>query len=265
MQTLAAYLYDQVIDVVINLDPLPNRENQLVYAKPLVIFKGIDNKIKLAIRNQDQKLQSLLDSTIVFNLMSMGELVFKKIAQPYLDDKGIAWIKFDSADLDVIEGGDYHYSLFFISGEGETSVLYADDNFNAQGQCQIVDKVYPTFIPSIEPVIGPFNNNSPSADGYTTGSLTFTNILEVRNTVNSGSLMQSFQYYATGFTGTIDVQGSMQPSTGFQTADWAPLGDTVTLSNFTGTGYSFFYGKVSMVRFKIYTATGTFNKLLYRP
>ena len=42
------------MDVVIILDALPNRENMLVYAKPLQIYKGIDNKIKLLIKNQDR-------------------------------------------------------------------------------------------------------------------------------------------------------------------------------------------------------------------
>jgi hypothetical protein len=75
------------MDLVINLDPFVRGENQLVYAKPLQIIKGIDNKIKLLFKNQDQKLQSLLDTTIVFNLIDStnSELVFTRAVSVYTD------------------------------------------------------------------------------------------------------------------------------------------------------------------------------------
>ena len=46
MQSISGYLYKQTVELII-LDSGPLTENTLVYAKPLQIYKGIDNKIRL--------------------------------------------------------------------------------------------------------------------------------------------------------------------------------------------------------------------------
>ena len=128
-----------------------------MYAKPLQIYKGIDNKIRLLIKNQDQKLQNLLNSTIVFNLIASDnyELVFSR-AVSIAYDKGAAIVTLSQEDLNDVAAGIYNYSVKLINGEGETKIVYADDNFNAQGQARINDSVYPRFFPSLAPNLGPF-------------------------------------------------------------------------------------------------------------
>lgn len=251
--------------MVIILDALPNRENTLVYAKPLQIYKGVDNKIRLLIKNQDQKLQNLLDTTIIFNLVDSAnhELVFTRACGVSVD-KGAAIVRLDQMDLDDVAAGVYNYSVKLISGEGETSIVYADDNYNAQGQARVNDTVYPTFIPSLQPSLGPFYNNNPDRAGFTLGNIVFSNVCDVFDRVKSRRVLQTVQYYGTGFDGTVEIQGSMSATLTAYPTDWFTI-DTQTFSGFTGCLFSSFVGKIGLIRFKVTTDAGTLDKILYRP
>lgn len=255
------------MDLVIILDALPNRENQLVYAKPLQIFKGIDNKIKLLIKNQDQKLQSLLDTTIIFNLVdgATSELIFTRRVIPYYDKKGSAYIVLDQMDLNDLSAGNYNYSIQLISGEGESSIIYAGDNYNAQGQARVNDGVYPTFQPSLEPKLGPFYNNPVNSQfGYSDGSYVYSDVMQVRDRVKSRAVQQTVQYNVTDFLGEVWIQGSLSPTLTAYPDDWFDI-TYIYFGGNTGCYYENFSGKIGLVRFKIQSNSGTLNKILYRP
>jgi len=266
VQSISGYLYNQTMDVVIILDALPNRENMLVYAKPLQIYKGIDNKIKLLIKNQDQKLQNLLDTTIIFNLIdsATSELIFTRLVTAYVN-KGSAYITLDQMDLNDLPAGIYNYSLQLNSGEGEARIIYSDDNYNAQGQARVVDGVYPTFRPSIKPTLGPFYNNNPNSNGYRSDQSTIiSDAINVLDRVKSRSILQTVQYYGSGFTGTVKIQGSLSATITAYPDDWFDI-DTQAFDELTGCQFSTFVGKIGLVRFRVHTTSGSLDKILYRP
>lgn len=265
MQSISGYLYNQRLDLVINLDPVPTRENQLVYAKPLQIYKGIDNKINLLIKNQDQKLQSLLDTSIIFNLMDSAtrELIFTRRVTPYIN-KGQAYVRLDQTDIDELTPGIYNYSLQLITGEGEDRIIYADDNYNAQGQARINDGVYPTFQPSLQPNLGPFYNNNPNKGGYSDETYAYSDVMEVGKRVKARDVIQTVQYNATGYTGTVWIQGSLSATLTAYPDDWFMITDRQFI-DYTGCIFDNFDGAFSLIRFKIQTISGTLDKILYRP
>jgi len=266
LQTISGYLYHQNIELIINLNSLPNRENQLVYAKPLQIYKGIDNKIKLLFKNQDQKLVKLADTSIVFNLIDSTnyELVFSRAVSVQLDKVGQGYITLEDTELDDVAAGIYNYSIKFITGENEQRVVYADDNYNAQGQARISDTVYPRFAPSIQPDIGPFYNNNPNFNGYSIDEVSYSGVSNVIDRVKSKLVLQGVQYYTTGFTGTVEVQGSLSAYITAYPSDWFTI-TTETFTNSTGCLYSSFIGKIGLIRFKVTSDSGTLDKILYRP
>jgi len=247
------------------MDSGPHTENTLVYAKPLQIYKGIDNKIRLMIKNQDQKLQNLWNTTIIFNLISSEnhELVFNRVCRVTID-KGIATLTLEEADLNDVAAGIYNYSVKLISGEGETKIVYADDNYNAQGQARVNDTVYPQFFPSLQPNLGPFYNNNPSANGFSISNQMFTDVMNVLDRVKSRSVLQTVQYYGTDFIGTVVIQGSLSATMTAYPDDWFDI-DTQTFNGLSGCQFSSFVGKIGLVRFKITTVDGTLDKILYRP
>lgn len=251
------------MDAVIFLDSVINRENTLVYAKPLQIYKGIDNKIKLLIKNQDQKLQNLTDGYIIFNLMDSAtrELILSRRAMITTDKRGTAYVNLANMDLMDLTAGIYNYSLQFTTGESEQRIIYSDDQFNAQGQARIVDGVYPTFVPSLEPRLGPFYNNNPNTNGYAADESTaITDVMDVK----SRSTIQTVQYNCAGFTGTVWIEGSMSPTLTSYPTDWFTINDRQFI-DYTGCIFDNFNGRFGLVRFKIHTESGTLNKILYRP
>ena len=266
MQSISGYLYNQTMDLVINLDPFVRGENQLVYAKPLQIIKGIDNKIKLLFKNQDQKLQSLLDTTIVFNLIDStnSELVFTRAVSVYTDKKGMAFLVLNDRELNDVAAGSYYYSIKLITGENEDRIVYADDNYNAQGIARVDDGVYPKFIASLAPDIGPFYNNNPNFSGYSSDEISYSNVLNVLNRVKARSVLQTVQYYGNDFSGSVEIQGSMSSLMTSYPDDWFVI-NTISFTNFTGCQFSNFSGKIGFIRFKVTTDSGTLDKILYRP
>jgi hypothetical protein len=238
-----------------------------VYAKPLQIYKGIDNKIRLLIKNQDQKLQSLLNSTIVFNLISSDtyELVFSRRCTIAMD-KGAAIVMLDQADINDVDAGVYNYSVYLISGENETKIVYADDNYNAQGQARVVDSVYPQFFPSIQPNLGPFYNNADnSLFGYSDQNIVYSDAILTYDRVKARAVLQTVQYYGTDFTGTVEILGSMESTIVNQSpTSWFTV-DTQTFTGLTGCMFSNFQGKFALIRFKVTTTSGSLDKILYRP
>ena len=248
------------------MDPTPNRENQLVYAKPLQLYKGINNKIKLLFKNQDQKLQSLLDSTIVFNLMDSAtkELIFTRRVLPWVDSKGAGYITLDQADLNDLPTSGYNYSVYMITGEGETRIVYADDNYNAQGQARLSDGVYPTLQESLKPTLGPFYNNNPNNTGYSDGTYAYSDVLNVLDRVKTRNVKQTVQYNAVEFTGTVWTQGSLSATLTSYPDDWFDITDR-QFNDYTGCIFDNFEGKFGLIRFKIQTTSGTLDKILYRP
>lgn len=252
--------------MVFNSDSLPNRENTLVYAKPLQIFKGIDNKIKLLVKNQDQKLQSLLDTTVIFNLIDSAskELIFSSRVIPYSDKKGSAYLRLDRTELNDLTAGIYNYSIQLISSDGEFKIVYADDNYNAQGQARIVEGVYPTFQPSLEPKLGPFYNNNPNFNGYSDGTYAYSDVLNVFDRVKARDVQQTVQYSVSDFVGQVWIQGSLSATLTAYPDDWFDI-TYIYFGGNTGCYFENFNGKFGLIRFKIQTQQGTLNKILYRP
>ena len=243
----------------------PYRENQQVYAKPLQLYKGIDNRIQLVLRNADQKPVSLLDSTVIFNLLdsTTSELVFSRQLQLVYSSTGTATTILENNLLNDLRAGFYHYSMTVVNPEGEAQIVYADDNYQAQGKAHVSDSIYGAFVPSIKPNILAYSNNSDT--GYQT--IAYTDQIPVADRVKSRAVYQTAQFNMTEFTGTIEAQASQDIATTVSPDNWYTLA-TVTPVFQSGNQYVTFRGKFNLVRFKITqdpANTGSLNYILYRP
>lgn len=263
MQPISGYLYKQIITVVKNSDFTPHRENQLVYAKPLQIYKGVDNRFHFLIKNADQKPVSLIDSTVLFNLLdpTTKELVFSRNLNLVYNDKGSVTTLIEGSLLDNINAGLYNYSIVVTNGEGEQEIVYSDDNYNAQGQARINDAVYPQFTPSYSANNFTYTNNSDTNFVNVAYSSSFL----TANYVRGSAVYQTVQYNANAFTGNIQLQVSLDAQSTVDSNSYTTV-STVSLNNYTGTGYFNFQGKYRAIRFKISKANnGTMNYIYYRP
>lgn len=263
MQPILGYLYKQIIPVVSNSDFAPHRENQLVYARTLQLYKGVDNKFQIIIRNADLKPVSLLNSSVVFNLIdpTTKELIFSRNLIVVYSDTGSATTVIERPFLDNINAGLYNYSILVIDGEGNQNIAYSDDNYNAQGQARINEGVYPQFVPSLLPTILQYGNNSDT--NYQNVAYTSTSIIADR--VKGTAVQQTVQYNTNAFTGNIDLQATQELSSTIYSSNTYTTINSVQLNNFSGNGYFNFQGKFNAVRFKITQVNGEVNYIAYRP
>jgi len=83
--------------------------------------------------------------------------------------------------------------------------------------------------------------------------------------VNRNTAQHTAQvYFSSAFTGTLEIQGSINPSNSIQNADFT----TISTTNYTAqtdNAYINFTGVYSAVRFKRTTTSGTLSQVLYRP
>ena len=65
------YLYTNKLDVFTSsADTWSTERYRKVYNRNLKIFRGVDNRIDIQVRNADQKASNITGSTLVFNLVS---------------------------------------------------------------------------------------------------------------------------------------------------------------------------------------------------
>jgi hypothetical protein len=262
LQQIYGYLYPQIINVVKNSDLTLDRENQLFYAKPLQIYKGVDNRFKFVIKDSDQKPVSLLQSTVLFNLISITnqELVLTRNLNLVYTYDGVATCLIEGNVLDDIDPGLYNYSIVITNGEGQQEIVFADDNYNAAGQARILDAIYPTFTPSYSANAFVYTNNSDTQ--YK--NVAYTSSFLTSNYVRGVAVYQTVQYQANAFTGNVELQASLDGAVTIDSNAYSTV-SYQTLTNYTGNTYFNFQGKYRAIRFKITQTNGAMNYIYYRP
>jgi len=92
MQSLPIYLYPNILEVILDLDPTTRGVNQVMYQRELTIQKGIKNNIRIQFKNSDQKLVTVSSSSVfVFNMFdatTQRQLLRKQLT--ILDDTMLA-------------------------------------------------------------------------------------------------------------------------------------------------------------------------------
>jgi len=264
VQPIKGYLYLQTITLIKNADLGIYKENQQVYAKPLQLYKGIDNKLQLVIRDSEQKPINLTGCLVQFNLIdtTTSELVFSRNLQVIYNLRGVATCMLENNLLLGLSSGLYNYSVMVINGENQQQVVYADDNYQAQGKARISASIYGQLVPSVNPVILAYSNNSDT--GYHT--VAFTDVIPTADKVKGRAVLQTVQYNCTDFTGVIEAEVTLNGSANHLPSNWGTV-ETIPVDNFTGNGYFTFQGKYNSVRFRITkdpANTGDVNYILYR-
>jgi hypothetical protein len=130
MQTLRVYLYDQILRLQIFPDQSIIVEDRNVYTRPLTIYQGINNTVKLLVRNSDQKAVDIIDKTFYAQLLTVpdNDHVASFTAQLVDAAKGIAEVTIPVNVTSVLTTGYYHLALRYVEGD-ETKPVYTDDNY----------------------------------------------------------------------------------------------------------------------------------------
>lgn len=269
MQFNPIYLYSNSLDVYTSSPGSWSTERyRRVYNRNVKIFRGVDNRIDIQVRNSDQKATNIIGSTLVFNLVSRDtkNLVFKKDFVDMDPSTGKVTITLTDSELLNLDNGFYNYTIVkeIRSTVDSTDYvvtsrmpLYVDSQYDTIGTLEISGDVYGDVEPST--VVDTFNYTNPFTQGDSTPSWFVSAIIDARPKTQAGNPLHTFQFYSTNYTGSVMIQGNLdnQGATPRETK-WVDI-DSVDLST---TKYKNVLGKWNWLRIK-HIPTGSSNTAMF--
>ena len=274
MQFNSVYLYSNKLDVFTSPSDIWSTERyRKVYNRNLKIYRGVDNRIDIQVRNSDQKASNIVGSTLVFTLVSRDtkDLVLKKDFAAMDLATGKVTINLTEQELLNLDNGYYQYSIIKEVRSTVDSTdykvtsrlpLYVDSQYDTVGTLEISGDVYGDVAPSL--VIDTFNYVNPFTQGDATPKWYESAIIDASPKINTGDPSHTFQFYSTNYTGTVTIQGSLDNQGATPRHNkWVDI-STVDLS---ATKYKNITGKYNWFRIKHVPATlntGTVDRILYR-
>lgn len=275
MQFNPVYLYVNKLDIFTTpTDTWSTERYRRVYNRNLKIFRGVDNRIDIQVRNSDQKASNIAGSTLVFNLVSQDtkDLVLQKDFTAMDLATGKVTVIVTAEELLDLDIGFYNYSII---KEVRTTVdstdytvtskmpLYMDSQYDTVGTLEITGDVYGDVSNSVN--VSTFNYTNPFTQGATQPAPWYVSeIIDARPNTSPAYPIHTFQFYTTNYTGTVEIQASLdaQGATPRETK-WA----TVATVDLLTERYKNVTGKYNWFRVKHIPAlnnTGTVDKILYR-
>jgi hypothetical protein len=176
-----------------------------VYAKPLTLNKGVDNKIQFQFLNQEQKPVDITGKSITCRILNYNgtQVLVRKALDLDFALTGIASLNLNAADIEDIDAQKAYYSLEIPVGTFDYPV-FVDSNAGARGDMNIVNSVLPSFVPSQSvtiPTGQPFPNISNSSGN--TNLVYYTSII---NTQDNPIL--TIQTHYDEYYGNVTILGS---------------------------------------------------------
>jgi hypothetical protein len=245
-----------------------------VYNRNLKIFRGVDNRIDIQVRNTDQKASNIVGSTLVFNLVGQDtkDLVLQKDFTAMDLATGKVTVIVTSEELLDLDIGFYNYSIVkeirsTVDSTDYTVTskmpLYMDSQYDTVGTLEITGDIYGGVADSV--IVDTFNYTNPFTQGATEPFPFYISaIIDAAPNTSPAYPIHTFQFYTTNYTGTVEIQASLD-------AQGATPRDTkfstVTTVDLTNEKYKNVTGKYNWFRIKHIPATnntGTVDKILYR-
>lgn len=270
MQHSPVYLYPNKIEVYTSLVDSAVGGFRKVYQRNLKIYRSVDNKVDIQVRNCDQKAISITGENIVFSLTASDtqELLLEKDAT-VIDDsseqRGRVAITISENDLLSLESGYYDYSVrseirnYFDDGSytvTSSKILYVDSQFGAKGIIEIAGDINGRLQPSIQ--IKEFSRYLDD-DGK---SYFISSIINAEPKITGPTDLHTFQFYTTDYLGEAVIQGSLEDAA--NPLIWVDIPDSAFLNggnNFDPVeeNYKNITGKWNWFRIK--HSPSRFNKL----
>lgn len=226
-------------------------------------FKGVDNLLDLTITGADRRPVSLLrrELTITMWDRETGATIFRRRAMPTVAENGQARITVYARDLMTLGSGIYSVGATMVNEDGLELALTWNRAMQGAFDVEVMDAPIPT-----------------SRSSNTITEWTASNGLFISSAFNGPvyykkeTSLFTVGIYATNYTGTLIVQGTMDENVTGSTL-WANLKpqdysvSTLDLRGFTGIDPYNYYGGVRWVRVVKSDSpsnAGTLNKVIIR-
>lgn len=269
MQTISVYLYPNKLDVYTNsLASWQLERYRRVYNRNLKVYRGVDNRIDLQVRNSDQKATEITGTALVFTVLSRDtkEILLQKDCSIVSMSTGKAYVTLTETELTNINSGSYNFSIvqeirdtldldeYTINGR---TPMYIDSQYGIIGTLEVSGDAFGDILNSLS--ITKFEYLNPATTGYNDPKHYHSSIIDTKN-IDTASSLHTFQIYSTNYTGTVKIQGSLDDSA--TPSVWADI-ETFTLTN-SDSSYKNVVGKWNWLKVTHFPTTGTVDKILYR-
>lgn len=276
MQNLPVYLYRNILNITLDLDPTTKGVNRVMYQRDLKIQKGIKNQIRVQFKNSDQKPVKIYNTqTFVFSMFDAinKRLIVEKPLQ-VLDNststKGLALLTLDESDTLNLDRTSYQYVIKMADSDGSYTPAYANTYYGMAGTLHLQHDVFPELRDSIE-----IKDWDKRFNGDTMLYEQYSGDIYAAPEFNGNHALHTAAFYFTNYRGTVSVQATLDNSPG-------PDGNydtifTKTYDGFSGIDHVNFNGVFSYVRFKHIPKKGptdpdndnpayygSFDRVLYR-
>ena len=280
MQNLPIYLYQNTLQVILDLDDTTRGVNSVMYQRDLKIQKGIKNQIRLEFKNSDQKpIRISNTNTYEFSLINAASQlqVLKKIIT-VLDDgvttstKGLALLSLRESDTMDLEQDSYKFVVkYYSSAEQGYLPTYVNTYYGMTGIAHVVQESMPVLQPNqeITSFLKTYNDSTLNYEHRSGNVYAYPEY-------NSNNGLHTVCVYVTNYTGTVYVQATLsnQPNS---TANTYVTVASKTYKNFSGADYLNFTGIYTYIRIVHIPGRGpldsvndnpayygSFDKVLYR-
>ena len=214
-----------------------------MYTKNIKIHRGVTNTILFEFLNQDQKPVNITGSTFTIRFIdSTGKhIMLSKNLTVLHAGTGRTKLVLTDTEVDSFVGNMVSYGIEKTTGS-TVEPVFVDAYADGRGTAVIVDSSTPAF------VVSKTLNLADQDIG-----------IQYSDIVMPDSISTTFQYWNTGFVGTVVLQGSTA-----LTGPWYTIStDTYTVAN-TDTHHMVATGSHVYLRLAITTTSGTFDKIIYR-
>jgi len=242
------YIYNQTRTVVLINPGTPSSAYSLreetVYAKNLILHKGVDNVLQFWFKNVDQKKYDITGLTFTLRILSQDteELLFETRLTQVNMSKGYAEaVITEEQSIDIAT----QYAYYSIERDDGTTSLpaFVDEQGGGRGVIQIVDSVYPKHKASDKLSLLQNLGGMQYSEEY----------------VTSSQPLHTFQITVDQlFNGTVLFQGAVD-----QTGSWYDIGMPVSIVG-PGTGIYNIEGYHPYLRIKFIITAGNVDKILVR-
>jgi hypothetical protein len=132
MITVQTYLYPQIVQVQFWDSTIFSTRNNEVYAKPVKVFKGIDNPVQVRVRNQDQRNVNMLGKIMQVDIQDpLNQLTAYSSIVTWADQsKGFGQFVITREMLDSLDQRQYKLTFRTVDPTSLTErPMFVDDNY----------------------------------------------------------------------------------------------------------------------------------------
>jgi hypothetical protein len=269
MQLNSVYLYPNKIDVFTNaLASWKTERYRQVYNRNLKIFRSVNNRVDLQVRNSDEKAANITGSTLVFNLVTRDtkDLILSKDCVVIDATKGKVYVIITETETLLLESGFYNFTItqeiretvdadYYVTSR---TPMYIDSQYGVIATLEVSGDVFGDVADTVE--ITKFARINPGTTGNIEPVYITSSIIDTKNYDTPASL-HTFQFYTTNYVGTAIIQGSLEDGATPNSQRWTNL---TAAFDPAAEQYKNIVGKWNFLRIRHYPTAGTLDKVLYR-